>query len=65
MAAKKKAKLKITLIKSVIGSRPEQRGTVRSLGLRKLHHSVVQESSPAILGMIERISHMVQVEEVK
>ena len=58
-------KLRITLVRSVIGSRPEQRKTVRSLGLRKLHQTVEKEKNDAIVGMVNRVSHMVKVEEVK
>ena len=59
------AKLQITLVRSLIGSNEKQRATVESLGLRKLHHSVVQNDSPAIRGMINHVSHMVKVEEVQ
>jgi len=58
------AKLQITLVRSLIGSNEKQRATVESLGLRKLHQSVVQNDSPAIRGMINHVSHMVKVEEV-
>jgi large subunit ribosomal protein L30 len=58
------AKLRIKLIRSTIGRIPKQRATVRSLGLRKIGSSVIQESTPAILGMIKAVSHLVSVEEV-
>jgi large subunit ribosomal protein L30 len=58
------AKLKIKLVRSVIGILPKQRATVRSLGLRKIGSSTVQEASPAILGMVRTVSHLVSVEEV-
>ena len=57
-------KIKIRLIRSTIRSLPKQRATVRALGLRKIGSVSVQEASPAILGMIRTISHMVKVEEV-
>mgnify|MGYP002625266157 CR=1 FL=1 len=57
--------IKITLVKSVIGQKPEKKATVRSLGLKKLHSSVVQEATPAILGMVEAVAHLVEVEEAK
>lgn len=60
--AKKKA-LKITLVKSPIGYSKRQKGTVRALGLRKLHHSVMHDDTPVIRGMINKISHLVEVEE--
>jgi large subunit ribosomal protein L30 len=58
-------KIRIRLVKSVIHSKPEQRRTVRSLGLRKIGSSVEQEKSPAILGMVRVVSHLVTVEEIQ
>ncbi|MCL2817340.1 MAG: 50S ribosomal protein L30 [Clostridiales bacterium] len=58
------AKIKITLTKSPIGYEKTQRETARTLGLRKLHSSVVQEDTPDILGKVRRISHLVTVEAV-
>ena len=58
-------KIKITLVRSTIGALPKQRATVRSLGLRKIGSSTEQESSPAILGMVKAVSHLVSVEEIK
>jgi len=55
------AKIKIRLVRSTIGALPKQRATVRSLGLRKIGSSSVQESSPAILGMVKAVSHLVSV----
>jgi len=57
-------KIKITLIRSVIGRLPEQRATVRSLGLRKIGSSNTLEANPAVLGMVKKVSHLVSVEEV-
>jgi large subunit ribosomal protein L30 len=57
-------KIKIRLVRSVIGSLPKQRATVRSLGLRKIGSVAEQEASPAILGMVKVVSHLVTVEEV-
>jgi large subunit ribosomal protein L30 len=59
------AKIKVKLVKSVIGCLPKQRATVRSLGLRKIGSSVIQEANPAVLGMVKVVSHLVQVEDVK
>lgn len=56
--------LKITLKRSLIGRPEDQRITVRSLGLRKTNHSVVQPDNAAIRGMVNKVSHLVQVEEV-
>ena len=58
-------KIKIKLVRSVIGSLPKQRATVRSLGLRKIGSSTEQEASPAIMGMVRTVSHLVTVEELK
>ena len=57
-------KLKITLVRSVIGAKPKQRATVRALGLGKISSSTIQESSPEILGMVKVVSHLVRVEEL-
>jgi len=58
------AKLKITLVRSLIGKPENQRVTVRTLGLRKLNSSVVQEDNPQIRGMVNKVSHLLRVEEV-
>jgi len=59
------AKIRICLVRSTIGALPKQRAAVRSLGLRKIGSSTVQEASPSILGMVRAVSHLVSVEEVK
>ncbi|MDR2447979.1 MAG: 50S ribosomal protein L30 [Treponema sp.] len=59
------ARIKIRLMRSVIGTLPKQRATVRSLGLRKIGSVTEQEDTPAIKGMIRVVSHLVTVEEVK
>ncbi|WP_010529005.1 50S ribosomal protein L30 [Lentibacillus jeotgali] len=56
--------LEITLTRSVIGRTEGQRQTVQSLGLKKIRQSVVREDTPAIRGMIDKISHLVTVKEV-
>ena len=58
-------KLKITLVKSPIGAIPKQRATVEALGLRKLNKTVEMPDNAAIRGMIQRVSHLVKVEEVQ
>jgi len=58
-------KIKISLVRSTIGVLPKHRATVRSLGLRKIGSSTVQEKSPAVLGMVKAVAHLVQVEDVK
>ena len=57
-------KLRIRLKRSVIGSLPRQRATVRSLGLRKIGSVTEQEDNPVIRGMIRVVSHLVTVEEI-
>jgi large subunit ribosomal protein L30 len=59
------AKLKVTLTRSTIGQRPAVKATVRSLGLKKIDSSVVQEDTPAVRGMIATVAHIVAVEEMK
>jgi len=58
-------KLEITLKRSLIGRPEDQRVTVKTLGLRKVNHTVVQEDNPAIRGMINKVSHLVSVKEVE
>jgi large subunit ribosomal protein L30 len=57
-------KIKIKLVRSTIGALPKQRATVRSLGLRKIGSNNVLDASPAVLGMVKIVSHLVSVEEV-
>jgi large subunit ribosomal protein L30 len=64
MAAKKAKELRITLVKSPIGYSRRQKGTVRALGLRRLRQSVLQEDNPVIRGMVTKVSHLVEVEEL-
>ena len=59
------SKLKITLKKGVIKKTEKQKRTVRALGLRKIHQSVIHDDSEQIRGMVSRVSHLVDVEEVK
>lgn len=56
-------KLAITLTRSVIGRPEDQRVTVKTLGLRKLHQTVVQDDNAAIRGMINKVAHLVTVKE--
>lgn len=56
-------KLNVTYRKSAIGYGRPQKDTLRSLGLRRLGQTVVHEDNPSIRGMIERVSHLVEVEE--
>jgi large subunit ribosomal protein L30 len=56
--------LRVTQVKSTIGTKPKQRGTMRALGLRRINHSVELPDRPEIRGMIARVPHLVAVEEV-
>ena len=58
-------KLRITLVKSSIGYSRRHKGTVRALGLRHLGDVVEQADTPVIRGMIDKVSHLVQVEEIE
>ena len=58
------AQIKVTQIKSGIGTKPNQRQTLRSLGLKRIHDTVVQEDRPEIRGMVATVPHLVRVEEV-
>jgi len=57
------AKLKITLVRSLIGRPEDQRVTVRTMGLTKSNRSVMHEDTPQIRGMINKVSHLLKVEE--
>ncbi len=56
--------LRITLVRSVIGRPVDQERTVRSLGLKHVNQTVERQDTPSIRGMVEKISHLVSVEEV-
>jgi large subunit ribosomal protein L30 len=58
-------KLRIKWVKSSIGYSRKQKGTIRALGLHHLGDTVEQTDSPVIRGMIDKVSHLVQVEEVE
>ncbi|HHT90018.1 MAG: 50S ribosomal protein L30 [Bacillota bacterium] len=58
------AKLKVTYKKSVIGYSQDQKDTVAALGLKKLGMSIVHDDNPAIRGMIHKVRHLVEVEEL-
>ena len=55
--------LRITQVRSLIGQQQDQRATVRSLGLRRIRHSVTQPDRPEIRGMINKVRHLVEVTE--
>ena len=58
------ARLKVTQIRSGIGGKQNQRETLRSLGLKRIHDIVVKEDRPEIRGMVKTVTHLVTVEEV-
>ena len=55
--------LKVTLVRGLVGTRKEQRGTVRSLGLRKIGQTVELEDRPEVRGAVKKVLHLVKVEE--
>jgi large subunit ribosomal protein L30 len=59
------ARIRITLVKSPIGYSKRQKGTVRALGLKRLNSTVEHEDVPVIRGMVAKVSHLVEVSEVK
>lgn len=58
------AKLKITLVKSLSKSKKNQIATVKALGLKKIGSCVEQNDNPQIRGMINKVSHLISVEEI-
>ena len=54
------AYLEITQVKSAIGRRPEHRGTLRALGLKRIRHTVVHEDTPVIRGMVNKVAFLVE-----
>lgn len=56
--------LKITQRKGLVGTKPKQRESMRSLGLKRIGQSVVREDTPVVRGQINVIRHLVEVEEV-
>ncbi len=58
-------KLRITWVKSGIGYAKDQKATIAALGLKRLNQSVEQPNTPAIKGMVNKISHLLKVEEIE
>ena len=56
--------VKVTLIKSVIGQKPDKKATVRSLGLKKISSSNILPDNESVRGMIASVSHLFKVEEI-
>ena len=59
----KTGQLKITLVRSPISRLPKHRRTIKALGLRKLHQTVIRPENPAIIGMIEQVNYLIEVEK--
>ncbi len=59
------SKVKITQVRSTIGRSGRQRATLQALGLRKMNASVEKEVTPQIEGMINKVKHLITIEEVK
>ena len=59
------AKMKVTLVRSMNSATDRQIANLASLGLRKMHQTVIVESNPVSLGMVEKIKHLVEVENTK
>jgi len=64
-ATVKEKKVRVTWVKSAIGYTLRQKNTVRALGLHHLHETVEHLDSPTLRGMIAKVSHLIQVEEVE
>ncbi len=56
--------IKVTLVKSIIGAIPKHKATIQALGLRKMHQTVVLPDNAASRGMVNKVQHLVKVEEV-
>lgn len=59
------AKIKVTQLRSKIGSSARQKKTLEALGLKRINHSVEHEATPQIMGMVEKVKHLISIEEVK
>lgn len=62
--AQQAKRLRITQVRSVISREAKQRRTLEALGIRRMHHSVEQQDTPQIRGMIQKVAHLVSVEEL-
>jgi large subunit ribosomal protein L30 len=58
------AKIRITQVKSSIGSTKRQKATLAALGIKKLNHTIIHEATPQILGMVEKMKYLLSVEEL-
>lgn len=64
MAKEKIKEIKITQIKSAIGSPKKQKLTVQALGIHKMNQTVVKKATPQVLGMVNKVRHLVKIEDV-
>jgi large subunit ribosomal protein L30 len=62
-AKKSEKTIKVTLVRSPIGTLPRHRECVRGLGLKRMNHTVELEDTPSVRGMVNKINYMVRVEE--
>ena len=58
------AKLEVTQVRSAIGTKPKQRGTLRALGLRRIGHSNILDDTPDIRGQINKVPHLISVRQI-
>lgn len=58
------SRLKVTQVKSAIGNKPNQRETLRTLGLKRIGDIIVKEDSQSVRGMVRTVAHLVKVEEI-
>ncbi len=56
-------KIKITQVRSVIDRSQRQKDTMKALGLRRINHSIVKDGSPQVLGMIDKVKHLITIEK--
>ncbi|WP_144791386.1 50S ribosomal protein L30 [Corynebacterium singulare] len=56
--------LKITQVKGLVGTKPNHRKNIEALGLKRIGHTVVKQDTPIVRGMVQKVRHLVTVEEV-
>jgi large subunit ribosomal protein L30 len=62
--SKEMAEITVKQVRSIIGRPKDQKDTIKSLGLRRINHTVTKTATPQILGMVKKIAHLVEVSEV-
>lgn len=58
-------KIRVTLVRSLIGRPSKQRRTIRALGLKRINHSVIHRDTPEIRGMVRKVTHLVRVDPLE